>query len=227
VLKRARQWAGEPALAKVQSISVAWQRQSVQVKQQWRLRWPDHFQTRYSQSGVPFSQARPEDLQANTLDGTNFWQKFSVQVPPDSTARAKRGSLTDFTRVALTYLLRLPARSDVAVKALGRRAILGMDGDAILVTDPNGVFHVFMFDANTGALLGYVWNTKADGGVNGPTDHRVERFLDFRDVGGIKFPFRVEETWDAPAGTKPQVTIRDVHLIELNTLSAADFKQPK
>jgi len=225
VLKRARQWAGEAALSRVQSISIAWQRRAVKVRQQARLRWPSQFQIRYSSSGEPFATAT--DISANTLDGNNFWQKFRIPVPPESAARANRGMLTDFTKASITYLLRLPGRPDVAIKGLGRRAILGMDGEALLVTDPNRLFHVFLIDASTGAPLGYVQNTKADGGINGPTDHRVERFSDFRDVGGIRFPFRVDEIWDAPPSVKPDVTIRDIELIELNTLTPADFKQAK
>ncbi len=226
LLHRAREWAGAAALGRVQSIVVTTHRST--AGEQYRLRLPSQFQTRYyardaSAAFVPEAGFYTR----NTLDGNAFWQKSNTPIPAEYADRARRGSTSAFVNISLTFLLRVPPGLKVAMKALGATTIAGLAGDAMVITDPIGKSTVFVFEPRTGALIGYVDNTPADGQIRNPTDHLVVRLEDFREVAGIKFPFRAQERWEASGGATPNTTVREVDSIETNTLATTDFKQVK
>lgn len=214
VLVRARRWAGGPALERIHSISIT--TRSGRHVSCYRFLPPDRYRADYlvgeSRSG------------SNTIDGDTFWQ--SVVFPADVVRRARRNAMADELVRGLVYLLRPLGGTGISINGLGSGTFDGIRGDGISVRDPSGRETVFVFDSGDGHPLAYIQDgTLLTTGRGANTGRIVTELSDDRLVDGVRFPYRLVDRWASAPGESPIVEQR-VENIELNTLTAADFKQP-
>jgi hypothetical protein len=151
----------------------------------------------------------------HTVDGAAFWQ--SHESPPEIRKQAEANIRATFVKTALVFLLRplpwfpLDARriADATLGKLRAQVVEFRGRDHFVVR--------LLFDPVTSQLLGYSvpWD------VNGASVERLVRLEDYREVSGIRVPFRLVDT----LGGQPNNTevFTDIHVNP--SLTAADFKK--
>lgn len=128
------------------------------------------------------------------FDGKELWQVWPqhspIRPPADQDSeRSRRGALGQLTRYALTYLTRPVSVSNSIAFAEGRRTFGPATGETIRFEPARDRatpwWLVIGPDQLPRALLTAV-RTTPDGPVGG---YALSLLSDYRDVGGIKFPF--------------------------------------
>jgi hypothetical protein len=210
ILARARNWAGGPALDRVQSLVIEateGPRGQNQRRYEIRLLRPDRYQSR-TQSGI-----------VHTFEGSKFWQTSSpgreAILTPAIRATAERNTLSWFVRHATTLFLRPPPGYSVAVANAGRVQVEGWSGVGVRVSLPGRDADTFIFDPADGRPIAYFRDVSPAG------ERRVGLFLDYRVVGGVRFPFHIETRY-LKGGEVLDWKVSD---IRLNGLKLADFQR--
>jgi hypothetical protein len=170
----------------------------------------------------------------NTLNNGEFWRALTAEAGAVSmsaggrqeTSRVRENVTHTFLVTSMAFLLRPLAGVEVTATNAGLMGVDGLDGDALRVVGPQGLDVTFVFDRHDGHLVGY-----ADQGrlaVTGEAPvlvHAVSRVSDFRLVGGLRFPHRIELSVPTGSQTGPLISVTEVEKIEIDTLTPADFSR--
>lgn len=160
------------------------------LQRTYRLLLPDSFQ-----STVP-------GVVAHTLDRGSFWMDRSAQ--PDTIETAERSTRARFLIVSVAFLLRAPDERRTPVRALGRMRVQGMEGEVLEFQPPTGSPLGLMVSPESGMPMCLIVAVRAaSSGQPGQATWRLE---DYRDVQGLRFPFRLALVPDEASRVEVLVT---------------------
>lgn len=171
----------------------------------YKLLLPDRFQS-----------IRPGFV-THTLDGSSFWMDRAVE--PAIRTTAERSTRSTFMAVSLAFLLRAPDQSSTHVQALGRRQVQDLDGEVVEFRPFRGGAVRLMLAGDSGMPIAVIVAVQdSETGERGVTTWRME---DYREVGGVKYPFRLVRVSDRI----PRI-VTDVTDLKVNeVLTPLDFQE--
>lgn len=189
-----------------------------------------HIQARVSTGGLSGTAEGWEDvirgLYLNTFnlgpvqgaegyDGTSPWSRDpSGQITVSDSGDAREGSVNESYRVARSWWY--PERRKAAVEDGGERTEEGRTFQVVRIHPEGGRPFEAWFDAATGLLDRTVERTS--------NETRTNFLSDYRDVGGLKLPFRQRST----NGEPKYDSVVEVESVEVNPgLDAARFSPPR
>ena len=179
----------------------------------FKMRWPDRFQ--FTRKWF-----------IHTLDGRAFWKQQTGGPPvpdtPEIDATARRSTELNSAYLTLAFLLRTPPWLRWQPKYRGVTKIDGVEGPTIEFVGPSDHGPKVLFDAVRHMPLAVVTTARryeATGGER--VVDVVKRLEDYRRVGALLFPFRLDE--QAPG----QRVVTRINSIRVNQpLGSHDFAKP-
>jgi hypothetical protein len=151
----------------------------------FRTRWPDRFQV-------------TRKWFVHTLNGSEYWKRQTGGPPvpdtPEIDATARRSTELNSAYFALAFLLRAPPSLRWSPRYGGVVKIDGIEGPMVEFVGPSGSGPRMVFDGIRHMPLALV--TKAqryDATGGGRVVEVVKRLEDYRKVGALLFPFRLDE----------------------------------
>ncbi len=179
----------------------------------FKMRWPDRFQ--FTRKWF-----------IHTLDGRAFWKQQTGGPPvpdtPDIDATARRSTELNSAYLTLAFLLRTPPWLRWQPKYRGVTKIDGIEGPTIEFAGPSDHGPKVLFDAVRYMPLAVVTTSRryeATGGER--VVNVVKRLEDYRRVGALLFPFRLDE--QAPG----RHAITRINSVRVNPpLGLRDFAKP-
>jgi hypothetical protein len=217
LLAAARAWIGPDTLIRdVSGFTVT----SIDHHPSMRARFPDQFRVDH-------------EVAVHVLDGTHYWllQRprggAAVRTPDPGDGRKER-VLRRFAATSLNLLLRAPDGAPVQARRVGRVVLKDLSGEAVRFQFADGaIVHDLVLDPATSRPRG---TAVADRRSSGEAYTAVQRFLEFRTVGGLTIPSRLHEEWvptETPLGPWPGESTYDIGMVVFHPPpSAADFKYP-
>lgn len=151
----------------------------------------------------------------HTIDGTTFWQ--SHDNPPEILKQAEGNIRVAFVKTALVFLLRPLPWFPLISRRVADARLGTIRAEVVEFTGRDHFLLRLLFDPTTFQPLGYSvpWD------VNGASLERLVRLEDYRQVSGIRLPFRLVDT----LGGQPN-NIEVFTGIQVNPpLTPADFKK--
>ena len=179
----------------------------------FKMRWPDRFQV-------------TRGWFIHTLDGRAFWKRQTGGPPvpdtPDLEATARRSTELNSAYLTLAFLLRTPPSLRWEPRYRGVTKIDGLEGPTIEFVGPSGRGPKMVFDAVRHLPLAVVTTARRYEATGGERLLDVVKKLDdYRRVGGLLFPFRLDEQ------TPGQHVITRITSVRVNPpLGVRDFAQP-
>lgn len=174
----------------------------------FRLLLPGHFQS-------------TDNPYRHTIQGPSFWMKDDTSSGIDLTesirTTAQRSTRRRFAHSALTFLLSTVDGSPVPARLSPCGPDTGPAAECLAITTDGFTFKL-RFDEATGRPSAILTETLFDGAPA----VRIERLEDYRQVGGLWFPFRIDES----VGGYHSVTRLSVVRVN-GELSPSDFAEKK
>ena len=178
----------------------------------FRMRWPGRFQF-----------TRPSFT--HTLNGPAFWLEQTggtpVPVSPDIETTARRSTELNAAYLTLAFLLRTPPWLRWQPRYLGVTKTDGIEGPTVEFIGPTGHGPKVVFDSARHMPVAVVTTARRMDGSGERVVQVVRRLEDYRNVGELRFPFRLDER--APG----YHIIRRISIIRVNPpLGLRDFAKP-
>lgn len=213
-ITRARAWtrSGRPAAPEVHSLEVVGTRirepESPGAEEdpfEFRISLPDRYQFR---AGTVL----------HTLNGNAFWQ--SPEFAPETQAQARRATTIRFLLDSLTFLLVSPPAAQAPGTDVGVRNIAGLRG-RIVEFLPTGAQRPVSLVLNEESCqpVALVRKTRIARGNEVVEADSVLLLLDYREVAGTRYPFRLEER----VGAFHSVTT--IRQVLINSVDPSAFRQ--
>jgi hypothetical protein len=148
----------------------------------FRALWPENFQI-------------TSKWFTHTLNGQAVWfrQTGGPAVHRDATieATARQSTERDAAILALTFLLKTPPHLKMHARYLGYQSQDGVVGEVVeFATDTGFAMRLILDQGRPSAIVTTVRRIGRDGELTVP---RVRRLEDYREVSGIRVPFRIDE----------------------------------
>jgi|WetSurMetagenome_2_1015567.scaffolds.fasta_scaffold253451_2 hypothetical protein len=151
----------------------------------FRMRWPDRFQL-------------TRRWFVHTLDGSEYWKRQTGGPPvpdtPDLERTARRSTELNSAYMALAFLLRVPPSLRWSPRDGGVVTVDGIEGPMVEFVGASGSGPRMVFDAARRTPLALVTRARQYDASGSERDVEVvKRLEDYRRVGGLLFPFRLDE----------------------------------
>lgn len=178
------------------------------------MRWPDQFQIRRGHF-------------VHTLDGPGFWmQQTGGPTVPDSPAlqeTARRSTQLNTAYFSLMFLLKSPPALGWHPRFLGELRFGDLTGPTVAFEDQNGKGPKMVFRTSDCLPVALVTTALRVDATGGQSLVQVLKVLeDYRSVGRLRFPFRLEVS--TPGGH----VVTEVESIRVNErLSTGAFAKPR
>lgn len=148
---------------------------------------PPHMpRTRIFKLWLPDRFQSDTELYTHTLRGSSV--HINREVPPEARTNAEEALPALFRRVAMAFLLRAPGLGAPRVEADAR--VGDLRGALVEFTAQDGRHLRLLLAHDTAAPLALVYSTRVLG-TNESLPDQVWRLEDYREVDGLRFPFRL------------------------------------